>query len=151
MTVERRVYLAEPPAQYLVQPPLVIDCSLLAAMVFDEPARGLAEGQIVGRNLHAPFLLQCEIANVAVKKHRRGEADATQAMAVAATIDIGYLRINPHEAAQLALRYQLSAYDAAYLWLAADLTCPLATFDQRLAEAARSHLASLGSPGGLTP
>lgn len=143
MTAERRLYLAEPPAQYLVKPPLVVDCSVLAALVFDEPARTQAEDQIAGRSLRAPFLLQTEIANVAVKKHRRGEADAMQAMAIVATIDVGYQRISPQEAAQLALRYQLSACDAAYLWLAADLKCPLATFDERLAEAAQAHLGAL--------
>ncbi|MDP3414253.1 MAG: type II toxin-antitoxin system VapC family toxin, partial [Polaromonas sp.] len=45
--------------------------------------------------------------------------------------------------ADLAMRYGLSAYDAAYLWLAADLKCPLATFDDKLAAAARTHLAGL--------
>ena len=48
-------------------------------------------------------------------------------------------------AAQVALaqRYGLSAYDAAYLWLAAELKAPLATYDQKLGAAARLHLASL--------
>jgi predicted nucleic acid-binding protein len=50
-----------------------------------------------------------------------------------------------HEEAVVALgqRYQLSACDAAYLWLAADLNCALATFDGKLAEAAKAHLANL--------
>ena len=45
--------------------------------------------------------------------------------------------------AALARHHQLSAYDAAYLWLAADLKCPLATFDERLADAAQAHLSGL--------
>lgn len=139
----RRLYVAEPPAQFLVQPPLVIDCSLLAAMVFDEENRNEARVQIAGRSLYAPYLLQSEIANVAVKKHCRGEKDAAAAMAVAASISVDYVRIVPEDVVPLALRYQLSAYDAAYLWVAADLKCPLATFDERLADAARAHLSAL--------
>ena len=44
---------------------------------------------------------------------------------------------------QLALDFELSAYDAAYLWLAAELKAPLATFDRGLAKAAREHLGNL--------
>ena len=43
----------------------------------------------------------------------------------------------------LTLRYKLSAYDAAHLWLAAELKAPLATFDAELARAASTHLSSL--------
>ena len=45
--------------------------------------------------------------------------------------------------AALALQYNLSAYDASYLWLAAELQCPLATFDDKLAKAAQAHLSTL--------
>ena len=43
----------------------------------------------------------------------------------------------------LAQQYTLSAYDAAYLWLAAELRLPLVTFDRRLGEAAAAHLGQL--------
>jgi predicted nucleic acid-binding protein len=44
----------------------------------------------------------------------------------------------------LAMRYRLSAYDVAYLWLVGALQAPLATFDAKLAGAARDYLA--GTP-----
>jgi predicted nucleic acid-binding protein len=44
---------------------------------------------------------------------------------------------------ELAAQYHLSAYEAAYLQLAAELKCPLLTFDKRLGDAAKIHRATL--------
>jgi hypothetical protein len=33
--LERTLFIAEPPAQYLVLPPIVVDCSTLAGLVFE--------------------------------------------------------------------------------------------------------------------
>lgn len=137
------LHIAEPPAQYLNRPPIVVDCSALAGIVFREPWGEQAAARLEARSLHAPYLLQAEIANVAVKKQRRGEVHAAQGLSLAAELEIDLHPINPVAVAALAQRYALSAYDAAYLWLAAELKCPLATFDAQLAQAAQAHLASL--------
>ncbi|MBX3662350.1 MAG: type II toxin-antitoxin system VapC family toxin [Burkholderiales bacterium] len=47
----------------------------------------------------------------------------------------------------IATHYDLSAYDASYLWLAVHLRSPLATFDQRLGTAARECFGNLDDPG----
>lgn len=138
-----RFFLAEPPTQYLSRPPLVLDCSALAGIVFRESWQALAQQRIEGRSLHAPSLLQAEIANVAVKKQRRGEPHAADGLALAGEMQIDLHRIDIPAVVALAMRYQLSAYDAAYLWLAAELKAPLATFDEKLASAAKAHLATL--------
>ncbi len=138
------LYVAEPPAQYLARPPVVVDCSALAGLLFHEEWEALAAEKIHGRTLHAPFLLQIEIASVALKKHRKGFSDiVTDALAQYADLDINLHRVEPQDALALALRYKLSAYDATYLWLAAELKAPLATFDEKLGRAAQLHLASL--------
>lgn len=137
------LHVVEPPAHYLARPPLVVDCSAIAGIAFQEPWAAEARQRIGERALHAPHLLQNELASVAVKKARRGEPHAADGLAEAALIEIDLHRIEPEAVAELALRYGLSAYDASYLWLAADLKCPLATFDDKLAGAARTHLANL--------
>lgn len=137
------LHIAEPPAQYLLRPPLVVDCSCLAGFVFGEDWKDQARQQLDGRTLHAPHLLQTEIASLAVKKLRRGESHASEALAEAAMMAIELHPIDVEAVAELAMRYQLTAYDASYLWLAAELKCPLATFDGQLAAAAKTHLASL--------
>ncbi len=53
--------------------------------------------------------------------------------------------VNPAPIGQfnIATRYGLSGYDAAYLWLAAEMRVPLLTFDAKLAIAAKAYLESL--------
>lgn len=140
----RALYVAEPPARYMARLPLVLDCSILAGLVFQEPWLDEAQQRIAGHSLHAPHLLHAEITNVAIKKMRRGESHAADGLARAAQMAIDLYPIEVAPVAELAQRYQLSAYDAAYLWLAADLKAPLATFDQKLAAAARTHLSGIG-------
>ena len=143
-TDSRTLYVAEPAAQYLVRPPVVIDCSVLVAFLFREPSLQLATAKIDGRSLKAPYLLNIEVASVALKKKKQGMGEFVDAGVEAMTgIEIELFDVKTREAFTLALRYKLSACDAAYLWLAADLKCPLATFDEKLAKAAKEHLASL--------
>ncbi len=137
------LYVAEPSAQYLQRPPMVVDCSALAGIVFQESWKEKAQQRIACHSLHAPSLLQVEITSVTVKKLRRGEAHAADGLAQAQDMNIDFHDIDQQAVCALAIRYQLSAYDASYLWLAAELKCPLATFDEKLATAAQAHLSSL--------
>lgn len=117
---------------------------MIATLLFQEALRNEAEARLVDRDLHAPDLLAYEFANVAMNKIRR--SDVGLVPAALALYDEYPIRLHPVNVAatvQLAQRYNLSAYDAAYLWLAAKLKAPLATFDAKLGEAARVHLASL--------
>jgi predicted nucleic acid-binding protein len=142
---ERIVFVTEPPAKYLARPPIVIDCSMLCAVLFDESERVDAERALAGRRLIAPCLLDHELLNVAIKKRRRGMPASVVERALADYAEQGIELLDTDVKAQyvLALRHNLSGYDAAYLWLAAELKTPLATFDRKLAQAAREHLGGL--------
>ena len=138
------LYVAEPPAQYIARPAVVVDCSALAGMLFEEPWQTQAREKIYGRTLHAPFLLEMEITSVALKKHKQGlDEVVAEGLASFKALNVALHQIKPADVLALALQYKLSAYDASYLWLAAELKAPLATFDEKLADAARIHLASL--------
>ncbi|WP_083745647.1 type II toxin-antitoxin system VapC family toxin [Variovorax sp. KK3] len=139
------LYVAEPPAVFALRPPMVVDCSALSAVLFDEPTRDEALARLFGHRLHAPNLLGHEISSVALKKRRFDWPHEllSQALADYSALDISLHAVDPLAQYELAARYELSAYDAGYLWLAAELKAPLATFDRRLAEAAQAHLGSL--------
>ena len=142
--MKQAVFVAEPPAAYRLRQPLVIDCSLLAAVLFDEPERDEALDRMAGCELFAPHLLDFEIASVALKKSRQGLAEvAACALADYAALSLQQGPVDLPAQVALALRYDLSTYDAAYLWLAAELKAPLATLDRRLGKAAQRHLQSL--------
>ena len=136
------VYVAEPPAAYLGRPPMVVDCSVLCAVLFQEPARDDALGIMAGKTLHAPSLLDSEFANVAARKSRGGASKGIVGEALESYVQQAIELHRPDVQAQysLAMRYSLTGYDAAYLWLAGALQAPLATFDAKLAKAAQAYL-----------
>ncbi len=134
--------VAEPRGRYAARAPLVVDCSVVAAVLFDEPNRDAAVQVLTGKDLFAPELLADELVSVAVKKSRHGmEAVAQQALVDFMELELTRCRCDVHAQWRLAREHDLSAYDAAYLWLAAELGAPLATFDERLGSAARVLLA----------
>ncbi len=137
--------VAEPPAVYLARAPMVVDCSVLSAVLFEEVMRDDAMRRLAGRALHAPTLIDHEMASVALKKKRLGWPAESIAAALAdySTHALQLHRIDVSAQLALAERYTLSAYDAAYLALAAALKAPLATFDRKLGAAATRHLGSL--------
>lgn len=137
------LHVAEPPPAFVGRPPMVVDCSVLSAVLFGEDLRDDAERIIAGKSLHAPFLLDTEFVSVAIKKSRAGWPGSVlgDALEHYAQQQIELHRADVQAQYALALRYGLSAHDAAYLWLAGFLQAPLATFDAKLAKAARAHLA----------
>lgn len=137
------LHVAEPAAAFLGRPPLVVDCSVLSAVLFQEESRDDALRIMAGKALHAPFLLATELASVAIKKRSGGcpEPPLRDALALYGQQEIEFHQPDVQALYVLAVRHGLSAYDAAYLWVADLLQAPLATFDAKLAKAARAHLA----------
>ena len=136
-----RVFIAEPPARWAARPKLVVDASLLAASVFREAQREAAEAQMNGRSLCAPALIDYELANVALSKIRGrtiSAEDATRALGLYVTLDIERFDADPVSTLRIGATFGLTAYDAAYLWVAGQLRAPIATFDARVAAAAKA-------------
>lgn len=99
--------------------------------------------RLLDEKAHAPALWQLEFANVLRSACKRGALDVLGAHEVieqVAALPIMVDRDTPGPAAilTLALRYDLTSYDAAYLELALRLQLPIATQDAALMEAARA-------------
>ena len=117
----------------------VVDASVMAAILFDEPHSETASASLKGARLVAPALLGFELANVCIKKCRRRPTERDAIMTAFAKRDRFEVKDAPvdHDGVlRLAATTSLSAYDASYLWLSRRLGAELITLDRRLATAA---------------
>ena len=115
----------------------VVDASAVAAFVFEEP-HAAPVVHAISHSFLAPSLIHYELANLCATKLRREPAAARL---ILARYEI-FLRLEFRTEEpewellpELAQRWGLSAYDAAYLQLAQRYEMPLVTLDARLANA----------------
>ena len=119
---------------------IVVDASVILELLLQTPAAAAVEDRIFanGETLHAPYLLDVEVAQVLRRYASRGEiseARGRRALELLASVP---LRRYPHEPLLQriwALRGNLTAYDAAYVALAEGLDATLLTRDDHLARA----------------
>ncbi|MFA7444191.1 MAG: type II toxin-antitoxin system VapC family toxin [Lysobacteraceae bacterium] len=125
--------------------PFVLDNSVLSGWLLETQAtpytQAIAERLAQDRAV-APVLLRLEYANVlrtACKRGRMTAGQAQEAISQLEALPVEYDNQTPdaRQLLALALRYDLSSYDAAYLDLALHRQLPIATQDVELAEAAR--------------
>ena len=115
---------------------VVVDASAIATLLLNRPsAESLRERLSPELTLHAPHLLDLEVASVLRRALRRGFL--TEAEAALRLADFEKLRLirYPHISFLSRiweLRANVTTYDAAYLALAEALAAPLVTTDSRL-------------------
>ncbi len=123
----------------------VLDNSVVSGWLVASQATAYSEaiaGRLERDTAAAPSLLRLEYSNVLRTACKRGRLIASRAQALleqlaALPIETDNSPVDAAMVLALALRYDLSCYDAAYLELALRLQLPIATQDAALAEAAR--------------
>jgi predicted nucleic acid-binding protein len=120
---------------------IVVDASALLEALLRTPSAKAVEDRLFAprQTLHAPHLLDVEVAQVIRRYALNGEIEGARGgLALADLADLP-LRRYPHDFLLPRiwdLRANLTAYDAAYVALAEALDAPLLTRDRRLAAAA---------------
>jgi predicted nucleic acid-binding protein len=114
---------------------IVIEASAMVDALVDQPANPALLALIADSELHAPSVLDNEVAS-ALRGHAKGGLLSDQRMADAAD-DFSALRIERYALAPmlrsvLALKDTYTVYDAAYIVLAQALDAPLVTADTKL-------------------
>lgn len=121
-------------------PDKVVDASVIAALAFLESRAEEARDLLGNATLFAPEILPYELASLALKKTRdlpSGRFDIATRLRDALSLEVELVPVEPQELLELALKTNLTVYDAAYLQIARRLGCPLVTFDAKLARHAR--------------
>lgn len=122
---------------------VVLDASVAAKAFLTEPGSDAARALIVSdTRVVAPDFVLAELANVAVKRLRRGDISRLVAEEMVASSPNAFDVTVPAEtltprAFALAADCGLSAYDALYVALAEVRACELITADARLIAAVR--------------
>ena len=135
---------------------LVIDSSITLAWLFEDERSAAADAvllQVTESGAIAPSLWRLEVANglqMAVRRNRIDKAFRDASIADLRTLEVSIDAETDQRAwsttLQLAERWRLTLYDAAYLELAQRLGIPLATLDKELRAAGTAlGLTLLGS------
>ena len=117
----------------------VVDASALAALLFGEPDADLVAERLGNSALFSPSLVRYELASVCLKKVRRypdQRAGLVAALELYPRLGVVEAEVPAAELVHVAERAGVTAYDAAYLWVAGHVGAPLLTLDQELAQAA---------------
>lgn len=126
---------------------IVVDASALLEVLLRTPSAETIEERLFtsGQSLHAPHLIDVEVAQVLRGYVSSGAIEATRGDAALTDLTDFPIRRYPHDLLLQrvwALRHNVSAYDAVYVALAEALDRPLLTRDRRLA-AAYGHTAKI--------
>lgn len=118
---------------------IVLDSSAVVEWILGLPSADAVADRIVSADsLHAPALLDIEVAHVLRRYNAAGElADEAGERALTALADLDVARYTHELLLPLIwrLRHNLTAYDAAFVALAKVLDAPLVTLDARIARA----------------
>jgi predicted nucleic acid-binding protein len=123
---------------------IVVDASALLEALLRTPAAEAVERRLFdsGQTLHAPHLLDIEVAQVIRRYAANGEIHGDRGRAALADLSDFPMQRYPHDFLLpriWELRSNLTAYDAAYVALAEALDAPLLTRDRKLAGATGHH------------
>lgn len=127
---------------------MIVDASVILSAFFPDEAQDQAQAlirdHVIGQvQLTAPTLLLYEVTNAVLQARRRGRISDEQAEGILSAFEGLGIVLEPvtwQQILSLAVRFDRSAYDAAYLALAQVTEQDLVTGDLRMYNAVREHL-----------
>ena len=125
---------------------LVVDTSVILAVVLNEPTKARLIQLTTGADLIAPRSLHWEIGNALsamLKRKRITEGEAQDALLEYQKIPIRFLDVPLDATLRIVAQYRIYAYDAYFIVCARQQSSALATLDNGLQTVARAAHISL--------
>jgi len=125
---------------------IVVDTSVLVAVIANEPERASLIELTKGANLIAPHSVHWEIGNTfsaMLKRNRITLAQALQAIAAYREIPIRFVDLDLEQSLKIADRLGIYAYDAYLVQCALKYRSPLISLDRHLVSSAKSMKAKV--------
>jgi predicted nucleic acid-binding protein len=125
---------------YNNQMEIVADASAFLAVVLNESDREWIVNKTIKAKLVAPEILPYEIGNAMMAMVKRGRLvgqEAIEAYGISQRIAVKLLPVRIQDAMQIAIRFNMYAYDAYYLQCCVERAAPLITLDARMRATAK--------------
>ena len=119
---------------------LVVDASILLAVLMSEPERAKIIELTKGVDLIAPASVHWEIGNALSSMLKRGRMTLVQAESLLKNyekIPIRFVEVSLHESIRISADRKIYAYDAFLIACARDQRCKLISLDKALLQASR--------------
>ena len=119
---------------------IIADTNTFIAVALNEPEKGKIIGLTEGHDLIAPDVLPFEIGNALtamMKKNTLKKEEVESAWDIVQQIPVDLRHTNIKYALNIAIKYNLYAYDAYFLECAEKLRSPLLTLDLGMQKVAR--------------
>lgn len=124
---------------YIVQMNFIVDANIFLAVIMNEPEKTGIIRLTENSNLVSPVILPYEIGNAFSSMAKRGRIEKESIIKcynIFQSIPVRLAQVEIEKALQLAVLYNIYAYDAYYLEVARRLNLPLLTLDSRMKEIA---------------
>ncbi len=125
---------------------IIADTNIFLAIALEEPEKEYIIEMTSESDAHSPEILPYEIGNALTAMIKRGQISKNEALStfeITRKIPVRLLPADIPKALDIAMRFNIYAYDAYFIQVAQFMACPLLTLDKRMKEVARKLNISL--------
>ncbi|MBZ0109370.1 MAG: type II toxin-antitoxin system VapC family toxin [Candidatus Scalindua rubra] len=118
---------------------IIADTNIFLAIALEEPEKEYIIEMTSGSDAHSPEILPYEIGNALTAMIKHGQISKKEALStfeITQNIPVRLIPADIHKALDIAMRFNIYAYDAYFIQVAQFMACPLLTLDKRMKEVA---------------